>query len=102
MEQEISLLDLLAAAVRKGKQIIAFAVIAGLLFMGYSYLGARSAKGGDEETYAMADAERQLRDLQKTVERSERASTPSASTSATACTCSSTRMASAIRALTIS
>ena len=64
MEQEISLLDLLAAAVRKGKQIIVFAVIAGLLFMGYGYLGARSSES--EET------EHQLNNLQKTVERSEK------------------------------
>ena len=46
MEQEISLLDLLAAAVRKGKQIIIFAVIVGLLFMGYSYLGSKAPKNG--------------------------------------------------------
>ena len=71
MEQEISLLDLLAAAVRKGKQIIIFAVIVGLLFMGYSYLGAHSAKTEEEESFAMAEKEREMRDLQKTVERSE-------------------------------
>ncbi len=72
MEQEISLLDLLAAAVRKGKQIIIFAVIVGLLFMGYSYLGSKAPKNEEEEAYAMAEKERQLRDLQKTVERSEK------------------------------
>lgn len=71
MEQEISLLDLLAAAVRKGKQIIIFALIVGLLFMGYSYLGAHSAKTEEEESFAMAEKEREMRDLQKTVERSE-------------------------------
>ena len=72
MEQEISLLDLLAAAVRKGKQIIIFAIIVGLLFMGYSILQANSAQSEEEETYAMAEKERQLRDLQKTVERAEK------------------------------
>ena len=72
MEQEISLLDLLAAAVRKGKQIIIFAVIVGLLFMGYSYLGSKSSKSEEEESYAMAEKERELRDLQKTVERAEK------------------------------
>lgn len=71
MEQEISLLDLLAAAVRKGKQIIIFALIVGLLFLGYSYLEAHSAKSEEEESYAMAEKEREMRDLQKTVERSE-------------------------------
>ena len=72
MEQEISLLDLLAAAVRKGAKIIIFAVIVGLLFMGYNYLGSKSTKSAEEESYAMAEKERQLRDLQKTVERAEK------------------------------
>ncbi len=72
MEQEISLLDLLAAAVRKGKQIIIFAIIVGLLFMGYSILQANSAKSEEEESYTMAEKERQLRDLQKTVERAQK------------------------------
>ena len=72
MEQEISLLDLLAAAVRKGKQVIIFAVIVGLLFMGYSYLGAKVSRNEEEEAYAMAEKERELRDLQKTVERAEK------------------------------
>ena len=71
MEQEISLMDLLAAAVRKGAKIIIFAVIVGLLFMGFSYMGNHSAKSEEEESYAMAEKERQMRDLQKTVERAE-------------------------------
>ena len=71
MEQEISLLDLLAAAVRKGKQIIIFAIIVGLLFMGFSFLMANMPKN-EEESYTMAEKERQLRDLQKTVERAEK------------------------------
>ncbi|MBP5224339.1 MAG: hypothetical protein J6Z38_02000, partial [Lachnospiraceae bacterium] len=71
MEQEISLLDLLAAAVRKGTKIIIFAVIVGLLFVGYSYLGAKAPKNEEEQAYAMAEKERELRDLQKTVERAE-------------------------------
>ena len=72
MEQEISLLDLLAAAVRKGKQIIIFAIIVGLLFMGFSILQANSAKGEEAESYAMEEKERKLRDLEKTVERAEK------------------------------
>ena len=72
MERENSLLDLLAAAVRKGKLVIIFAVIVGLLFMGYSYLGAKTSKNEEEEAYAMAEKERELRDLQKTVERAEK------------------------------
>ena len=72
MEQEISLLDLLAAAIRKGTKIIIFAVIVGLLVMGYSYLTANTAKSEEAESYAMAEKERQLRDLQKTVERAEK------------------------------
>ena len=72
MEQEINLFDLLAAVVRKGRQIIIFAVIVGLLFMGYNYLRANSAKGAEEESYAMAEKERKLRDLEKTVTRAEK------------------------------
>ncbi len=72
MEKEISLLDLLAAAVRKGKQIIIFAIIVGLLVMGRSYLAANSSKAEEEESYTMAEKERQLRDLQKTVERAQK------------------------------
>ena len=72
MEQEISLLDLLAAAIRKGTKIIIFAVIVGLLVMGYSYISANFAQDAEEEAYAMAEKERELRDLQKTVDRAQK------------------------------
>ena len=71
MEQEISLLDLLAAAIRKGKQIIVFALICGLLFMGYAVLSAHLAQSKEEEAYTLAEKERQIRDLKKTIERAE-------------------------------
>lgn len=72
MEQEISLLDLLAAAIRKGTKIIIFAVVVGLLVMGYSYISANFAQDAEEEAYAMAEKERELRDLQKTVDRAQK------------------------------
>ena len=72
MEHEINLLDLLAAAVRKGKQIILFAVIIGLLVMGYSYVTANFGQSEEEEAYAMEEKARKLRDLQKTVERAQK------------------------------
>ena len=72
MEREVSLLDLLAAAIRKGINIIVFAIIVGLLVMGYSYLGTLTGADAEEEAYTMAEKERELRDLQKTVERAQK------------------------------
>ena len=70
-EQEISLIDLIAAAVRKGTKIIIFALIIGLIATaGSAFL---DSLGSDEQKdpNVLSSTERQIRDLEKTIERAE-------------------------------
>ena len=71
MEQEISLIDLIAAAVRKGTKIIIFALIIGLIVtVGSAFLDSLGS-GKEKDPNILNSTERQIRDLEKTIERAE-------------------------------